>query len=146
MSELAASRPAGRPLWVKLIMTILLTVVAGPLVGAILVFLAIGAGLAPEAIAMFMQGTSKLSGLFLGYVSGGLQAALCGLGFALYGWRAGNLPIWVPIMTALPLTLLFALALFGVSGGGIVFSVVIHLVPALVTWWLVKAYWQKAEA
>jgi tetrahydromethanopterin S-methyltransferase subunit F len=144
MSEVIASAPVGRPLWVKLIITVLLTVGVGPLVGTILVYLADAAGLTPMAISIYMQGQTKLSVLVSGYVSGGLQAFICGLVFALVGWLSGRLPIWVPIVIALALAALFALALFGVSGNGIVFSVIIHIVPALVTWWLVKAYWQKA--
>lgn len=143
MSELAAS---GFPRWLRLVMTVLLTVVVGPLVGTILVILANAAGVAPEGIAMYMQGQSLISVLFSGYVSGGLQALVCGITFALVGWFSSRLPWWVPIVTALPLTVLFALALFGVSGRGAIFSVVIHIVPALATWWLVKAYWQRTEA
>lgn len=147
MSELTASGSAGRPLWAKLIMTVLMTVGVGPLAGTVLVVLADVAGLAPDAIAMYMQGQSVLSVLFSGYVSGAVQALICGLTFALLGWVSGRLPIWVPILTALPLTLLFALSLFGMSGGGLIFSLIIHVVPALVTWWLVKAlYWQSTEA
>lgn len=146
MSELITSGQNGHRLWAKLAMTVLLTVAIGPLVGTILVFLASTAGLAPEAIAMFMQDRTKLSVLVLGYASGGLQALICGLSFALSGWFSGRLPIWVPILTALPLTLLFTFSLFGVSGGGLLFSVIIHAVPALATWWLVRPYWKRAEA
>jgi hypothetical protein len=144
MNEVIASAAVGRPLWVKLIMTVLLTVGVGPLVGTILVYLADAAGLTPVAISIYMQGQTILSVLVSGYVSGGLQVLICGLVFALVGGFSGRLPIWVPIVTALALAALFALALFGVSGAGIIFSVIIHIVPALVTWWLVKAYWQKA--
>jgi hypothetical protein len=144
MSELIASGPTGRPLWVRLMMTVLLTVGIGPLVGTILVYLADAAGLTPEAISIHMQGQTTLSVLVSGYVSGGLQAFICGLTFALVGRICGRLSVWVPVVTALLLAALFALALFGVSGNGIIFSVIIHIVPALVTWWLVKAYWQKA--
>lgn len=142
MSELAAS---GFPRWLKLVMTVVLTVVVGPLVGTILVLLANAIGAVPDAIAMHMQGQPMMSLLFSGYLSGGVQALICGVVYALSGWSSGRLPIWVPIVTALILTLLFALALFGVSGGGIVFSMIIHIVPALATWWLVKAYWQRTE-
>lgn len=127
-------------------MTVVLTVGVGPLVGTILVYLADATGLTPEAISIHMEGQTMLSNLVSGYVSGGLQAFICGLVFAFVGWLSGRLPIWAPIVTALVLAALFALALFGVSGRGIIFSVVIHIVPALVTWWLVKAYWQKASS
>lgn len=146
MSELVISGPTGRPLWAKLIMTVLLTLVIGPLVGTILVLLADAAGLTPEAIAMFMHDRTKLSVLALGYVSGGAQALICGATFALFGWLSGRLPIWLPISTALLLTMLFTLSLFGVSGGGLIFSLIIHIVPAFATWWLVKACWQRTEA
>lgn len=144
MSEVIASAAVGRPLWVKLMMTVLLTVGVGPLAGTILVYVADIAGLLPMAISIYMQGQTILSVLVSGYVSGGLQAFICGLIFALVGWFSGRLPISIPIVTGLLLAALFALALFGVSGAGIVFSVIIHVVPAFVTWWLVKAYWQKA--
>lgn len=146
MTEVIASGPSVRPLWAKLIMTVLLTLVIGPLVGTILVLLADAAGLAPDAISMFLQDRAKLSVLVLGYASGGMQAFICGLTFALFGWLSGRLPMWIPISAALLLALLFALSLFGVSGGGIVFSLIIHIVPALATWWLVKAYWQRVKA
>lgn len=130
----------------KLIMTLLLTILIGPPVGTILVYLTDAAGLTPEAISIHMQGQTTLSVLLSGYVSGGLQAFICGLTFALIGWLSGGLPIRVPIATGLVLAALFALALFGASGHGIVFSLIIHLLPALVTWWLVRGYWNRAEA
>src|SRR5262249_46091138 len=117
MSELAVS---GSPRWLRLVMTVLLTVVVGPLVGTILVLLTNAAGVAPEAIAMYMQGQPMLSMLFSGYVSGGLQALICGISFALVGWFSARLPWWVPIVVALPLAALFALAFFGVSGRGMI--------------------------
>ncbi|HTN95761.1 MAG TPA: hypothetical protein VL101_02190 [Nordella sp.] len=118
MTELMASGPSVRPLRAKLIMTVLLTLVIGPLVGTILVLLADATGLTPEAISMFIQDRTRLSVLVLGFASGGMQALICGLTFAL----------------------------FGVSGDGLIFSLIIHIVPALATWWLLKAYWQRIEA
>ncbi|MGE0237440.1 MAG: hypothetical protein AB7F09_02955 [Parvibaculaceae bacterium] len=144
MSGVVASGPAGRPLWAKLIMTVLLTVLIGPLLGTILVVLVSAVGLVPEAIMILMRDQSKVAVLFQGYTSGGVQALICGLVFALTGWICGRLPIWIPIVTALILTLLFALSLFGTSGGGLVFSGIIHIVPALTTWWLVRTYWQRS--
>ncbi len=129
----------------KLMLTVLLTVLVGPLVGTVLVYLADAAGAVPQTISIYMQGQTILSNLVSGYVAGGLQALICGLVFALVGWFSGGLPIRVPIVTGLVLAVLFGLALFGRSGNGIIFSVIIHLVPALVTWWLVKAYWQRVE-
>jgi uncharacterized membrane protein YwzB len=129
----------------SVMMTILLTVGVGPLVGTLLVYLLDSAGLLPEAISIYMRGQSAISVLVSGYVSGGLQALICGLAFALVGGVSGRLSVWVPIVTGLVLAALFVLTLFGVSGNGIVVSVIIHLVPALVTWWLVKAYWQRVE-
>lgn len=144
MSGSVASDLTDRPLWIRLMMTILLTIVVGPLVGTVLVYLADAAGLLPEAISIYMRGQTTISVLVSGYVSGGLQALICGLTFALVGWSSGRLPIWVPIVTGLLLAALFALALFGVSGNGIIFSVIIHILPALATWLLVRKYWQKA--
>jgi hypothetical protein len=145
MSELAASRMAGRPSWAKMIMTVLLTVAIGPLVGTTLVILANAVGSAPEAIVRIMEGRSIPALVFEGYVAGGVPALICGLSFVLLGWLAGRLSIWVPILTALILAFLFKLIFYGVSGGGIVFSVIIHVVPALATWWLVRKYWHRAK-
>lgn len=130
----------------KLTMTVLLTLGVGPLVGTILVYLADAVGAVPQTISIYMQGQTILANLVSGYVSGGLQALICGLTFALVGWFSGGLPIRVPIVTGLLLAALFALTLFGRSGNGMIFSVIIHLVPALVTWWLVRGYWNRAEA
>ena len=130
----------------KLMMTILLPVIVGPLVGTILVYVADVAGLLPAAISIYMRGQTMLANLVSGYVSGGLQALICGVTFALAGWFSGRLSVWVPIVTGLVLAALFALTLFGTSGHGIVFSAIIHLVPALVTWWLVRGYWIRADA
>lgn len=127
-------------------MTVLLTVLVGPLVGTALAYLTDAAGLLPETISIYMRGQSAISVLVSGYVSGGLQALICGLAFALTGWISGRLPIQTPIVTGLLLAALFALTLFGRSGNGMIFSVIIHLVPALVTWWLVRGYWNRAEA
>lgn len=146
MSGFTGSVQTDRPLWVRLMLTVLLTVVVGPLVGTLLVYVADTAGVLPEAISIYMQGQTILANLVSGYVAGGLQAFICGLTFALVGWFSGRVPIRVPIVTGLLLAVLFGLALFGRSGNGIIFSVIIHLVPALVTWWLVKAYWQKEVA
>jgi hypothetical protein len=145
MSELVASGPGGRPLWTKMIMTMLLTLVIGPPVGTILVLLANAVGWAPDAIVKVMEGRSILAVLFEGYVAGGVPALICGLSFAISGWLSSRLSIWVPILTALILACFFKIIFYGISGGGTVFSVIIHLVPALATWWLVKAYWQEAE-
>jgi hypothetical protein len=146
MSGFTGSVQTDRPLWVRLMLTVLLTVVVGPLVGTLLVYVADTAGVLPEAISIYMQGQTILANLVSGYVSGGLQALICGLTFALAGWLSRRLSVWVPIVTGGLLAVLFALTLFGVSGNGIIFSVIIHLVPALVTWWLVRGYWNRAEA
>lgn len=139
----ASASMAELPLWKRLIMTVLLTVGIGPLIGTAIVLLPPGAvGFVP--IGMLQNGIWLA--LLLGYVSGGLQALICGLVYALCGWQAGRLPILVPIATALPLALFFNLIFFGMSGGGVFNSIIVHIVPALATWWLVKAYWQKAEA
>lgn len=130
----------------KLTITVLLTVVVGPLVGTLLVYLADTVGVLPQTISIYMQGQSILSNLVSGYVAGGLQALTCGVTFALVGWFSGSLPIRVPVATGLLLAVLFALTLFGTTGHGIIFSLIIHLVPALVTWWLVRGYWNRAEA
>jgi len=130
----------------KLLMTVLLTTVLGPLAGTILVVLAKAAGVAPLAISIYMQGQTMLSVLVSGYVSGGLQALICGVTFALAGRLSGRLSVWVPIVTGFLLAALFALALFGMSGHGMIFSAIIHLVPALITWWLVRGYWIRADA
>lgn len=127
-------------------LTVLLTVFVGPLVGTILVYLADAVGVVPRTISIYMQGQTILANLVSGYVSGGLQALICGLAFALVGWFSGGLPIRIPVVTGLLLAVLFAFTLFGRSGDGIIFSVIIHLVPALVTWWLVRGYWNRAEA
>ena len=145
MSELVASGPAGRPLWARMILTLLLTIAIGPLVGTMVVLLANAFGLAPDAIVSVMEGISIPAVLFEGYVAGGVPAFICGMSFAISGWLSGRLSIWVPIVAALILAFLFKLIFYGVSGGGIVFSVIIHLVPALATWWLLRKYWQKAE-
>ncbi|WP_119269452.1 hypothetical protein [Taklimakanibacter deserti] len=141
--KVASASAAG--LWEKLVMTVLLTVSVGPMVGTAMVFLAIATG-DMVLIATFVRGGSVLFVLLLGYVAGGFQAALCGLTFALYGWRFGRLPMWLPIVIALPLASAFKFIVFGMLGEGLIESMLIHVVPALVAWWLVKAYWQRAEA
>lgn len=127
-------------------MTVLLTIALGPLIGTMLVLLANAFGFAPEAIVRIIEGNSIWAVLFEGYVAGGVPALICGLSFAISGWLSGRLSIWVPLLAALILAFLFKLIFYGVSGGGTVFSIIIHIVPALVTWWLVKAYWQRREA
>ncbi|WP_119392072.1 hypothetical protein [Taklimakanibacter lacteus] len=145
MSGVAASGSAGRPLWARLITTVLVTVLIGPLLGTILVLLTNAIGAAPDAIVTILQGRSLWVVLFEGYVAGGVPAFICGLSFALCGWLSGRLSIWVPILVALALAFLFKIVFYGVAGVGIVFSVIIHIAPALATWWLVKAFWQRRE-
>jgi hypothetical protein len=141
--KVASASAAG--LWEKLVMTVLLTVSVGPMVGTAMVFLAIATG-DMVLIATFVRDGSVLFVLLLGYVVGGFQAALCGLTFALYGWQFGRLPMWLPIVIALPLAFVFKFIVFGMLGEGLIESMLIHVVPALVAWWPVKAYWQRAEA
>jgi hypothetical protein len=122
------------PLWRKLVMTVLVTALVGPLIATIIVFLGAAGGLVPQAV------------LLLGYVSGGLQAILCGIGFALFGWRFGRLSVWVAVALAVLLALIFRFVVFGTFGDGFILSILVHIVPALVAWWLVRKWWQRAEA
>lgn len=139
----ASANAAG--LWEKLAMTVLLAVSVGPLVGTAMIFLAVTIA-DMVSIAAFVRHGSVLLVLLLGYVAGGFQATLCGLIFALYGWQFGRLPMWLPIVIALPLALVFKSIVFGMLGEGLIESMLIHIVPALIVWWLVKAYWQRAGA
>ncbi len=142
----ASAGVAGPSLWRKLIMTVLLSALAGPLIGTAMFLIFTPSGLLPEGIAEIAGNASIPFALLLGYVSGGLQAILCGIGFAVLGWRFGRLPIWSAIVIALPLALAFKLVVFGMLGDGFILSILIHLVPALVAWWLVRPYWQRAKA
>lgn len=143
----------------KLIMTVLLTVTVGPLVGTIVVFLFIGivtlADGSPESMIYLIRTAPIMLVILLSYVAGGLQALICGLSFAALGWKYGELPIGVPLLIGPPLALVFTLVPFGLSGGtaglygslgGFSLYVVVHTAATLVTWWLVKAYWQKASS
>ena len=142
----ASAGVAGPSLWRKLIMTVLLSALVGPLIGTAMIFLLTLSGLLPDGIAEIAGNASIPFALLLGYISGGVQATLCGTGFAVFGWRFGRLPIWVAIVIALPLALVFKVVVFGMLGDGVILSILIHLVPALVVWWLVRPYWQRAEA
>lgn len=130
----------------RVIMTMLLTLGIGPLVGTAMIFLAAGLGLLPETLADVAADVSIPLALLLGYAVGGLQALICGGVFAAVGSRTGKLPIWLPIAIALPLALAFKVAIFGKLADGFILSILVHIVPALVTWWLVRRYWQKADA
>lgn len=146
MSEAAPITAASLPLWRKWVMTVLVTALVGPLIATILVFLGAAGGLVPQAMAEIVRSGTIPFVLLLGYVSGGLQAILCGIGFALFGWRFGRLSIWVAVALAVLLALIFRFVVFGTFGDGFILSILVHIVPALVAWWLVKAYWQRAEA
>jgi hypothetical protein len=146
MSEAASVGVAGASLRRKLIMTVLLTALVGPFVGTIIVLLGAAGGLLPEGLAEIVRGATIPFVLLLGYVSGGLQAMLCGIGFAMFGWRFGRLSIWAAIALALLLGLIFRFVVFGTFGDGFILSILVHMVPALVAWWLVRKYWQRAEA
>lgn len=142
----------------KLIMTVLLTVTVGPLVGATVVFLIIGivklADGSPESMIYLIRTAPIMLVVLLSYVAGGVQALICGLSFAALGWKYGELPIGVPLLIGPILTLVFMLVPIGLYGGigslygflgGLFLYVVVHTAAALVTWWLVKAYWQRVE-
>ncbi|QIG46871.1 hypothetical protein G5V57_03385 [Nordella sp. HKS 07] len=136
------------PYWARAIVTILIAAIVGPLIGTALMFFLSGVpgGLLPEGIVAEVKGSPVIFGVFLGYVVGGIQALVCGVVFAAYGWSSGRLPAKVALMAAVPLALIFNFIFFGMTLGGIVSSMIIHVVPAFAVWWLVKAYWQKAEA
>jgi hypothetical protein len=134
------------PLWRKLVMTVLVTALVGPLIATIIVFLGAAGGLVPQAMAEIVRSCAIPFVLLLGYVSGGLQAILCGIGFALFGWRFGRLSVWVAVALAVLLALIFRFVVFGTFGDGFILSILVHIVPALVAWWLVRKYWQRAEA
>lgn len=142
---MSAAAPA-LPLWRKLVMTVLVTTLVGPLIATILVFLGAAGGLVPPAMAEIVRSCTIPFVFLLGYVSGGLQAILCGIGFALFGWRFGRLSIWVAVALAVLLALIFRFVIFGTFGDGFILSILIHIVPALVAWWLVRKYWQRREA
>jgi hypothetical protein len=146
MSEAATSGMASASLRQKLIMTVLLTALVGPLVGTGMVFLGAASGLVPQALAAIVRDCTIPFVLVAGYVSGGLQAILCGIGFAMFGWRFGRLSIWTAIALSLLLALVFRFVVFGTFGDGFVLSILLHIVPALAAWWLVRRYWQRAEA
>src|SRR5262245_58171915 len=113
MSEAAPSGMASASLRQKLIMTVLLTALVGPLAGTGMVFLGVASGLVPQALAAIVRDYTIPFVLVAGYVSGGLQAILCGIGFAMFGWRFGRLSIWTAIALSLLLALVFRFVVFG---------------------------------
>ena len=142
----------------KVIMTVLLTVALGPLAGAAVVFLffvlgALADGKSLEAVIGLVRTAPVVLVVLLTYAAGGVQALVCGLSFAALGRKYGELPVGIPLLIGPLLTLVFMLVLIGLFGGigslygflgGLVLYVVVHTAATLVTWWLVKAYWQKA--
>ncbi|MGE3876679.1 MAG: hypothetical protein AB7F74_27295 [Parvibaculaceae bacterium] len=146
MSEVAPFGMASASLWQRLIMTVLVTALVGPLIGTGIVLLAAASGLLPQGLAEIVRGGTIPFVLLAGYVSGGLQAILCGIGFAMFGWRFGRLSIWTAVALSLLLALVFRFVVFGTFGDGFVLSILVHIVPALAAWWLVRRYWRRAEA
>lgn len=139
---------AGLPLWGRLIITVLIAAGVGPLVGTAVIWClaSLGNDLAPAEIITAVHSFSVENTLLLGYVFGGLQAAICGGVFAACGWYFGKLPAWIAAAIALPLAFVFQVIVFGTTTAGLLTSVLIHLVPTLVVWWLVRSYWKRAEA
>jgi len=101
--------------------------------------------------------------LLFSYVVGGIQATLCGLAFAGYGACFRRLPVWIAIvapllaMAAMPFVARLimdappAVPLSSSAGSagsfdGRLVALSIHVVPALVIWWLVRGYWKRADA
>jgi hypothetical protein len=146
MSEAVPIGVEGLSLWRKLIMTVVVTALVGPLAGTVIILLGVAVGLLPQGLAEIVRGATLPFVFVLGYASGGLQAMLCGMGFAIFGWRFGRLSIWVAVALAVLLALIFRFVVFGTFGDGFVLSILVHIAPALVTWWLVRKYWQRAEA
>lgn len=149
------STPQSKP-WGAAIATFLVCLALGPPIGG-LVFAA-SVALMP-ALANLTPGVHSDPGgalatvLFVGlfavpfsYLLGSAQAAATGLAFAAYGWLKGRPPLWFAVATA-------AVVFAGAMASGIadereilVPMVMVHAVPALLCWLIVRTFWFEARS
>ena len=79
------------------------------------------------------------------YILGGLQAAGCGLTLSVYGWFKGKPAFWVALVAGVVSFLLsYAMNFTGTlvnSQYMLVMMLIVHIVPALLCWLIVRTYW-----
>jgi hypothetical protein len=148
MTETSGRRP-----WGEAIGTLALVAALGPPIGG-LVFalevavvpslgaLATKANLEGDAPSIFLVTVFvALFAIPFSYFVGIGQAAAAGLAFAVYGWLRGRPPFWFAVVTGL---LVYAGAMVaGYSGVEEWFMpfLMIHLIPVLVCWLIVRLFW-----
>ena len=68
---------------------------------------------------------------------------MTGLSFAAYGWMRGKPPLWFAAVTA---TVVFAgAAVMGIAEAPEMFvpMMLVHAIPALVCWLIIRNYWRE---
>ncbi|WP_373506197.1 hypothetical protein [Aestuariivirga sp.] len=148
--------PVSRKPWGEAIATFFTCLALGPPIGGLVFTLALtlnpGLGGVPHAPGTGI-GEALMSALFLGlfavpfsYLIGGLQAAATGLAFAAYGMARGRPSLRIALLVS---AVVFAGAyLAGVADEGEVLPVMVlvHVVPTLLCWLIIRTYWRTASS
>lgn len=148
-----AAPAARRRPWGEAIATFFTCLALGPPIGGLVFTLALtlypGLGGVASAPGTGL-GEALMSALFLGlfavpfsYLIGGLQAAVTGLAFAAYGMARGRPSLWVALLVS---AVVFAgSTVAGVAEDGNILPVMalVHIVPTLLCWLIIRTYWRK---
>lgn len=142
--------------WGAAVATVLLCAALGPPIGG-LVF-AGSMALMPSLAGITPNvnddpGGMLASVLFVGlfavpfsYLIGGLQAAATGLAFAVYGWVKGRPPLWFAALTGA--AVFAAAAASGITSDReiLVPMILVHALPTLLCWLIVRQFWFERPA
>jgi hypothetical protein len=147
------AEPPRRP-WSEAVATFFTTLALGPPIGGLVFTVCVAlypsmGALAGHAVARGDASSALLVMIFVGlfavpfsYLVGGVQAAVAGLALAAFGWQLGRPPLWFAAVLGL---LIYAGALL--SGYNSVQEwfipfLLIHVIPVLACWSLVRLFWR----
>lgn len=118
---------------------VVIFVLIGPLVGALAfaVLLTLVTALDDPGVGLlFVYAT--LAFLPLAYLIGGAQAAATGIVTAVFAWRRGSAPLWVPLSAALVTGIVFA-SREHENWSDTAILLAVHLLSALACWLVARA-------
>lgn len=151
----SGNTPAARP-WGNAIATVLVCVLIGPPLGSLMFAAAMsfmpGLWGATPPTGIDVGGalsTVLFVGLFgipFAFLIGGLQALATGLAFSAYGWRRGRPPLWFAVATAAAVFGAATLLKIVDDPDMMAPMALVHVVPVLICWLIIRAFWPKAAA
>lgn len=139
--------------WGAAIATVLVCAVLGPPLGSLVFGAVLAMGPIVGSTAAIHADSNFAAMIFVGlfgipfsYILGGLPAIVTGFALAAYSWVKGRPPLWFAVLTA-------AVVFGGAVAGGVVSDtdiivpmVLVHAVPTLLCWLIVRTFWFEARS